>query len=286
MSLDATGVTFSYPRRRGVRPAIDRVTFSARAGELVFVLGPNGSGKSTLFKLLLGFLRPDAGRLALDGVDTASLPARALARRVAYVPQAEQVGFDFTAYEVALMGRTPHLDRFAQRPRPADHAAVEDALVTLGIEHLADTGVASMSGGERQLVLLARALCQEAHVLVLDEPTSALDFANQSRVLGRLAALASAGYLLLVSSHNPAHALAHADRFLLLRHGRLIGDTTPGRPHRGRPHRPVRHAGAAPAGQGRSRRPVLRPRPLRHPDFRKASPCPLIAPTPGRCTPA
>lgn len=227
VSLDAVGVSFSYPRHRAIWPAVDGITFSATAGDLVFVLGPNGSGKSTLFRLLLGLLRPDAGRLTVEGVDTASLPARELARMVAYVPQAEQMSFDFSAFEVALMGRTPHLGRFAQRPAAADHIAAEEALGSLGIGHLADVRVSSMSGGERQLVLVARALCQEARILVLDEATSALDFANQARVLGRLTHLAAAGYLLLVSSHNPAHALAHADRVLLLKRGRIIADTTP-----------------------------------------------------------
>lgn len=223
--LDAAGVTFTYPRRE--RPAVAEVTFGAGAGEVVFVLGPNGSGKSTLFRLLLGLLAPSAGRITLDGADTAGLPARLLARAVAYIPQAEQVSFDFTAREVALMGRTPHLDRFAQRPAPADHEAVERALAALGIEHLAEVGVRSMSGGERQLVLLARALCQESRILVLDEPTSALDFANQSRVLDRLDLLADEGYLLVVSSHNPMHALTHAHRVLLLKQGRLIGSASP-----------------------------------------------------------
>lgn len=225
--LDVAGVTYAYPGRRGSGPAVDDVSFTAGSGELVFLLGPNGSGKSTLFRLLLGLLRPTSGHITLAGADTAGLPARALARLVAYVPQTEQVSFDFTAREVALMGRTPHLDRVSQRPRPSDLAAVDSALAALRIEHLADVGVRSMSGGERQLVFVARALCQESRVLILDEPTSALDFANQSRVLARLADLAGRGYLLVVSSHNPMHALAHADRVLLLKQGRLVGAAAP-----------------------------------------------------------
>lgn len=226
--IEATGLSFCFPGRHRSRAyAVEEVSFTAGAGQLIFLLGPNGSGKSTLFRLLLGHLRPTRGTVAVAGMATAGLPARELARRIAYVPQSEPAAFDFTARDVALMGRTPHLARFGQRPTRKDVDAAEAALDWLGITALSDVGIRSMSGGERQLVFLARALCQESRIVILDEPTSALDFANQTRVLGRLERLAREGYLLIVSSHNPQHALTHADRVLLLKRGRLVGDSSP-----------------------------------------------------------
>lgn len=225
--LDVDDVAFDYPRRRTVLPALDGVTFAADEGQLVFLLGPNGSGKSTLFRLVLGLLKPTAGQVRVGGEVTTEVPARTLARRVAYVPQNENLAFDYTAREIVLMGRTPHLARFSQQPGSDDEAATDEALAVLGIEHLAHVGIRSMSGGERQLVILARALCQGSRVLILDEPTSALDLGNQTVVLRHLRALAERGYLLVVSSHNPMHALAHADRMLLLKAGRLVADVTP-----------------------------------------------------------
>lgn len=224
--LAVTDLTYGYSRRPGP-PAVAGVSFGAGSGRVVFVLGPNGSGKSTLFRLLLGVLAPDTGCIVIDGHDTAGLSVRRRARLVAYVPQAEEVAFDFTARAVALMGRTPHLSTLGRRVRPADEAVAEAALDTLGIGHLADVGVRSLSGGERQLVLIARALAQQARILVLDEPTSALDFANQTRVLTELRRLAASGLTLLVSSHNPMHALSHADEVLLLKRGKLVAHAPP-----------------------------------------------------------
>jgi ABC-type cobalamin/Fe3+-siderophores transport system ATPase subunit len=224
-ALAAHGLGFTYPRQPA--PALADVDVSASAGELVFVLGPNGSGKSTLFKLLLGVLDPARGGVRIAGEDLRRLSARAVARRVAYIPQQEQSSFNYTAWQTVLMGRTPHLRGVNQNPGPADIAAAKEAMAELRIEHLAEKGLRTMSGGERQLVMIARALAQQTPMMILDEPTSALDFGNQALVLDHLRQLADSGLLVLVSSHNPMHALQHADRILLLRGGRILGSGAP-----------------------------------------------------------
>lgn len=223
--LRIESVTYRYPRTP--EPSLSDVSFEADGGELVFVLGPNGSGKSTLFRIVLQFLRPDEGSITVAGTPLRQLTPRDMARRVAYIPQQEVAAFNYTAWQTVLMGRTPHLGRVTQSPSPEDITAAERAMATLGIEHLAQKGMRSMSGGERQLVLIARALCQEARILVLDEPTSALDFGNQTLVLDELRALADDGLLVMISSHNPMHALQYADRVLLLKRGRIVASSGP-----------------------------------------------------------
>ncbi len=226
-SLRVTGVSFRYPGRSS-RPALSDVSLSAEAGQVLFLLGPNGSGKSTLFRILLRLLRPDTGEITIAGHALDGLGAGALARLVGYIPQQATVSFNYSARDAILMGRTPHLGRLGQRPTAEDHAAVEAAMTGLAIEHLADQGMQDMSGGECQLVMIARALCQQSRILVLDEPTSALDFGNQARVLGEVRRLADEGYLVVVSSHNPQQALQYADRVLLLRAGRVLASVPVG----------------------------------------------------------
>lgn len=223
--LDADGLTFRYPRVP--TDALAGVDLHASAGELLFLLGPNGSGKSTLFRVLLRLLRARTGTVTMDGAPLADLSPREVARRIAYIPQQESAAFNYTAWQTVLMGRTPHLDRVTQAPTPDDVAAARAAIATLRIEHLADVGLRSMSGGERQLVLIARAICQQASILVLDEPTSALDLGNQTLVLDELRRLADAGLLVVVSTHNPVQALQYGDRVVLLDAGRVVADGPP-----------------------------------------------------------
>jgi iron complex transport system ATP-binding protein len=182
------------------------------------LLGPNGSGKTTLLKTLLGLIPPQGGEVLLDGQPIARLPLRERALLLAYVPQVAATGFGFLAREVALMGRTAHAGFFA-RPSARDHAVVDAALARLGIAALADRPVTQISGGERQLVWLARALAQEPRCVVLDEPTASLDFGNQGHVLREIRRLAEAGLAVLFTTHDPNHALRFADRVLLIRDG-------------------------------------------------------------------
>jgi iron complex transport system ATP-binding protein len=185
------------------------------------VLGPNGGGKTTLFRTLLGLLTPHAGTITLGSAALQGLSRGEIARRVGYVPQGHVGYFAYSVSEFVLMGRTAHLGVFSA-PGKHDRQVAEGALESLEIAHLAGKLVTEISGGERQLALVARALAQEPKLLVLDEPTASLDFGNQVRVLQRISALAASGISILFSSHDPDHAFLCARRALLLAEGRVL----------------------------------------------------------------
>ena len=192
-------------------------------GEVLALLGPNGGGKTTLLKTLLGILAPKAGEVHLNGQSLRTLPARERARAVAYVPQTHVATFAFTVETVVLMGRTAHGSLFS-RPSLKDREIAAAALDRFGIAHLAQRPYTMISGGERQLALLARALAQEPQFVVLDEPTASLDFGNQGKVMREIRALAAAGHGVLFTTHDPNHALRAADRAYLLRAGERIAE--------------------------------------------------------------
>ena len=214
MTLAATALDFGYPGRVVGRALELRL----EAGEVLCVLGPNGAGKTTLFRTLLGLIEPRGGRVEVDGRDIATLARTEVARALAYVPQASATHFDFSVAELVEMGRTAHLGAF-QPPSGRDREIARQALATLGIAHLADRPSSAVSGGERQLALIARALATQARTVVMDEPTANLDFGNQQRVLGEIARLRESGIAVLLCTHDPDHALAIADRALLLAAG-------------------------------------------------------------------
>lgn len=206
----------------GAPPLLQDVSFELHAGSTVCLLGPNGSGKTTLLRCVLGLENLAAGRVLIDGQDLASLSPKRRAQHMAYVPQSSAVAFPFTVFDVVLMGRSAHL-RFMADPDHADRRLALEALERLQIRHLQNRLFQQLSGGERQLVLLARALAQQARLLVMDEPCAALDLGHQVQVLQALRSLAGEGYAILLSTHLPEHAFAlHADVALLVR-GRLRG---------------------------------------------------------------
>jgi iron complex transport system ATP-binding protein len=192
-------------------------------GEVLALLGPNGGGKTTLLKTLLGLLAPQAGEVRLDGRPLASYANRERARLIAYVPQSHAATFAFTVEAIVLMGRTAHGNLF-DSPTAADRAVAARALERFGIAHLSGRPYTMISGGERQLVLLARALAQEPQFIVLDEPTASLDFGNQGKVMREIRALAASGHGVLFTTHDPNHALRAADRAFLLRDGVRVAE--------------------------------------------------------------
>lgn len=200
--------------------------FAMAAGEVLCLLGPNGSGKTTLFRTLLGLLTPLAGEVRVLGEPVAAWSRGAFARHVGYVPQAHAGIFPFTVEDVVLMGRAARVGRFAM-PSLSDRDCALQCLHTLGIAHLRQRIYTAISGGERQLVLIARALAQEPVLLVMDEPTASLDFGNQIRVLETIAQLRQQGMAVLLSTHQPEHALRIADRIALLGNGCLVAIGAP-----------------------------------------------------------
>jgi iron complex transport system ATP-binding protein len=217
ISVEVQGVTFRYRTGKGV----EDVTFSAAPGDLLGIVGPNSAGKSTLLRLLSKVVIPERGRILIEGREIAALSRMALAQRVAVVPQEFHVAFPFRVAEVVLMGRYPH-GRSGGWGSARDHAVARAVMEATGILDLATRRMDELSGGERQLVSIARALCQEPAVLLLDEPTVHLDLRHERRVLEILLAhhRNRKGTTILVS-HDLNLAAEHCDRLLLLARGRI-----------------------------------------------------------------
>lgn len=214
--LAASGLRFRYPG--ATRPALDGVDVSVPAGSLVGVIGPNGSGKSTLLKVLLGALESDEGEVRLLGRSLPSWSRRDLARRVGVVPQSEAVTFPVSVREFVGMGRYPHL-RAWRSERPVDRRAVGRALDRCDLEGLEGRGFSTLSGGERQLARVARALAQEPDLLILDEPTVSLDVRHEMEIYELLRELVEGGTTVLLVTHNLNAAARYSDRLLLLQAG-------------------------------------------------------------------
>jgi iron complex transport system ATP-binding protein len=224
LALRAEGVTLRYPR--AARPAVDGVTLEVAPGTLTALVGPNGSGKSSLLLLLGGLRRPRPGVVRAGGADLAALGRPAVARLVAYLPARAAVPGDCTGLEVAVVGRHPY-GRGLLLERDEDLRAAEAALARAGALPYRDRVAAELSSGERQRVLLARALCQATPALLLDEPTSAQDPAHGLDLFALFAALAREGRTVVVATHDLNAAARFADRLVALRDGRVVADGPP-----------------------------------------------------------
>jgi iron complex transport system ATP-binding protein len=227
--LDATDISVSYaPRRAAAQRVLDSVSLHVARGTIVGLLGPNGSGKTTLLKIVAGVLQPQAGRVQIDGRPIVQLTRRELARRIAVVPQETQTTFDFSVIDMVLMGRYPHLGPF-ELEGAADQEIARDALAATGTAGLEARQFATLSGGEKQRVVIASALAQASDMLLLDEPTAALDLGYQFEITALLRRLnVERGTTMIVSTHDLNLAAALCQRIVLLRHGRVVAHGTTG----------------------------------------------------------
>ena len=217
MHLEARALAIGY---RGHLVAGD-IALSLRPGEILCLLGPNGAGKTTLFRTLLGLQPALGGAVLIDGMPLAELRPAEIARRLAYVPQAHVTEFAFSVLDVVLMGRTARIKAFAS-PGPADERIAREKLAGLGIAELASHDYTRISGGQRQLVLIARALAQEAPILVMDEPTASLDPAATKAIEDVIRAVVARNIKVVMSTHDLGQAKRLAGEVVLLHRGRLI----------------------------------------------------------------
>ena len=223
MSIEVKHLSFSY----GHRPVLHDISFRAEKGEFLSILGPNGVGKTTLFRCVLGLLSGYTGQVLVDGVDARQFNAREAAKHIAYIPQSSRSVFNYSVSDIVLMGRTSALSAF-RSPGKADRELCRWAMEKVGISHLADRCFHKLSGGEQQLVLIARALAQKAPVLMLDEPTANLDFGNQLLVLEQARSLTREGYTVIQTTHHPEQSYMFSDRILAIQDGRVLTEGTPG----------------------------------------------------------
>jgi len=217
--LTVEGLHFSY----GAKSVLNGVDFTINRGEIVTLLGANGSGKSTLIRCMLGFISPQKGEIKLDGQNIRAFSQKEMSLRVAYVPQTHKTVFPYSVLDVVLMGRIPH-KKFFFRYSKSDMDIAFDVMEKLSISHLADRPYTEVSGGERQLAIIARALAQESDTLILDEPAGGLDYGNQIRLLEEIVKLTGKGYTFIKSTHSPEHALWIADRVLMISDGKIFAD--------------------------------------------------------------
>ena len=211
----------------GDKEVVHGVSFDIPRGQFVCVIGANGCGKSTVLKNLLGLVKPFGGTVKIEGKDIADMDERERAQHFAYIPQAHTPPFPFKVSDVVILGRTPYLTGIAASATRKDQVIAYEAMCQLSIEHLADSIYTELSGGQQQLVLIARALAQQPDLLVMDEPTASLDFGNQQLVLSCVYELSRQGMSVLMVTHDPDHALFCSDRVIMMEAGRVIGDGTP-----------------------------------------------------------
>lgn len=212
-------VRFEYPS--AAQPVMKEFNLEIEAGTITAILGPNGAGKTTLLHLTLGWLRPQKGNILLNQCVLGAYSRRALGQWIGLVPQSEHISFEYSLLEFVLLGRAPHLAPLAM-PGKEDCEIAAEALKQVGLTRLQNRSILSLSGGERQLVLVARALAQQPRLLLLDEPTSHLDLSNKGRLVHLLRELSSRGVSILFTTHEPDVASALATHLVLMQKGRVL----------------------------------------------------------------
>ena len=220
MIYEVKNLTFSYPASE--RKVLDDVSMTLDKGQILCVLGPNGAGKTTLLNCMAGLLRPESGTISLCGRELQTMKAKEIAALAGYVPQLHTPSFDYRVLDFVLMGRAPKTGTFS-RPSAEDESLCMDVLRSMGIDHLAEKSYLNLSGGERQQLLIARAIVQEPEVILFDEPTAHLDYGNQHRVLTMIRQMARDGFSVVITTHNPDHALLLGDQAAIVsRDGKIM----------------------------------------------------------------
>ena len=210
----------------GHKEIVHGVSLAMDEGEFACIIGANGCGKTTLLKNILCLEKPFTGDIRMQGRTVVSMTDQERARIFAYLPQAHTPPFPFTVGDVVLMGRSPYLDRFS-RINKHDREIAWEAMRLLGIEDLAQRTYTKLSGGQRQLILIARCLAQQPKLIIMDEPTASLDFGNQQIVLSRMRELTKSGVSVLMVTHDPHHAFFCADRVFVMQEGRMVATGAP-----------------------------------------------------------
>jgi iron complex transport system ATP-binding protein len=223
MSLEVINASFCYHEGKNV---FENINFKTIENDVTCILGPNGCGKTTLLKAVSGITRLKQGDILLNGKSIISMKRSEIAGILGYIPQEHSTGFAYSVFEVVLMGRAPHIGIFSS-PSKADVDIANDAIEMVGVTHLRDNLYTQISGGERQLVLIARTLAQQPQILLLDEPTSHLDFRNQSLVLRMVKRLAKHGLSVIMTSHFPNQAFTFSGQVVLMHNGGFIANGTP-----------------------------------------------------------
>lgn len=211
----------------GKREIVHGVSFDVNDGEFVCILGANGCGKTTTLKTVLGLIEPMSGSIEMDGADTVGMREAQRAKLFAYIPQKHTPPFPYTVRNVVALGRTPYLDR-TSRMGEQDRSVVQASMERMGMAKFADVPYTELSGGQQQLVLIARGLAQQPRVMVMDEPTASLDFGNQQLVLRQMRSLTQEGMGVLMVTHDPDHALFCAHRVVVMEQGRVLVEGNPG----------------------------------------------------------
>lgn len=221
MILKLENLGFSFGRNQILKD----VSFRVPEGAIVSLVGPNGSGKTTLLRCIVGALHPGRGRILLDGQPLAKTESRGFASRIGYVPQIEGNGFPVTVFDAVLLGRKPYI---SWNPSQRDLEVVSDTLMLLGLDEFALREMNELSGGEKQKVLIARAIANEPHLLVLDEPTSSLDLKHQVEILDLISGLSQHRHIsVIMAMHDLNLATMYSDRLVMLKDGRVMGDAPP-----------------------------------------------------------
>lgn len=217
MTLKVAHLNFSF----GKRQILKDISFEVGSGEFLSILGSNGVGKTTLFRCILNLLSPSSGAITIDGEDVSRITPQRLAKVIAYIPQFHSPTFNFSVLDMVLMGTAAQVGALSS-PGKEQRELARSALARLQIAHLADHPYGFCSGGEKQLCLLARAIAQQAKILVMDEPSASLDFGNRIRVMQTIRSLVADGYTVLQTTHDPEQAYLYSDQILALHDGQVL----------------------------------------------------------------